>query len=49
METKIYILHLLVLDERFMNLDKNPLRIFKCKNIKNLSGFAQMSILVKAD
>jgi hypothetical protein len=49
METKIYILHLLVLDERFMTLDKNPLGILKCKNIKILSGFAQMGILVKAN
>jgi hypothetical protein len=31
METKIYILHLLVLDERFMTLDKNPLEFLSVK------------------
>jgi hypothetical protein len=39
-ETKACIPHLLIWDERFMTLDKNHLRIFKCE---------QMSILVKAN
>jgi hypothetical protein len=45
-EIKACIPHLLILDERFMTLDKNPLEIFKCEYKKKLSGFAQMSISI---
>jgi hypothetical protein len=49
LETKTCISHLLILDERFMALDKNPLRVFKCEHTKRLGGFAQIGILVKVN
>jgi len=49
LETKTCISHFLILDERFIALDKNPPRVFKCEHMKMLCGFAQMGISVKAD
>jgi threonyl-tRNA synthetase len=49
LKTMACIPHVLILDERFMTFDKNPLRIFKCEHTKKLSGFAQVGIFVKAD
>ena len=45
-ETKACIPHLLILDDKFITLDKNHLGIFKCEYKKKLSGFAQMSISI---
>jgi hypothetical protein len=49
LETKACVSHLLILDERFMALDKNSLGFFKCEHTKKLGGFTQIDILVKAD
>jgi len=49
LETKAYIPHHLIMDERFMTLDKNPLKNFKYEHTKKLSGFVQIGILVKTD
>jgi hypothetical protein len=49
LEIKACIIYLLILDERFMALNKNPLGIFKYEHTKKLSGFALMGILVKVD
>jgi hypothetical protein len=49
LEKKACLPHLLILDERSMTLDKNPLGIFKCEHTKKLCGDAQMGISVKAD
>ena len=49
LEKKACLPHLLILDERSMTLEKNPLGIFKCEHMKKLCGDAQMGISVKAD
>ena len=48
-ETMACLHHLLILDERFMTHDKNPLEILKCEHMKTLSGVTKISILVKVD
>jgi hypothetical protein len=48
-ETKLCISHLMISDERFMALDRNPLGFFKYEHTKRLGGFTQIGILVKAN
>jgi hypothetical protein len=49
LKIKACISHLLILDEIFIVLDKNPLGFFKHEYTKKLGGFTQISILVKVD
>jgi hypothetical protein len=49
LEIKTCILHLLILGERFIANDKNPIGALKREHTKKLGGFASMSISVKAD
>jgi hypothetical protein len=49
LEIKTCILHLLILREQFIAIDKNPIGALKCEHIKKLGGFASMDISVKAD
>lgn len=44
-----HISHILISNERLMALDKNSSRVFKCEHTKSLGGFAQISILIKAN
>jgi hypothetical protein len=39
-KTKACISQLFIADEKFMALDKNNLRVFKCEHLKRLGGFA---------
>lgn len=48
-KTKACISQLFIADEKFMALDKNNLRVFKCEHLKRLGGFAQIGILVMTD
>jgi len=50
LKIKACISHLLILDEIFIVLDKNPKHgIFKHEYTKKQGGFTQISILVKVD
>ena len=48
LKKKACISHILIVDERFIALDKNPLRVLKCEHMKKFGGFTQMDISVKA-